>query len=329
MRASHGDAPGIAARLLASATLAFAVALAAVPAGAQEVGDALELEIEGQLEAALRAFESVLEQEGNSRRDLATIYEHLAVLRFAAGDEPGARDAFLRMLAVAPTASLPDAAPPEMEPLFEEAVDHWAGRTLHADVEERSIADGEVLLDVTVADDLLAMAGGVVVSSGSTVLDEARGPGPAYELRVPQELLVSESTRIRVRLVDEHGGAIWEGSHELEEPSTAPGPRRQPETGGSLRTQHILAYSLIGAGALALAAGIVLAAYDGRATGEFRTYEGMRQQELYRTAAGGWVLISLGGAAIIGGILWRLLTRSRPAEREAALRVASGTIARW
>jgi hypothetical protein len=346
MRRRRDRALGSAARLLAGAALALSVTGLASPARAQDLSDALDLEAQGRLERALDAFESVLEHEGNSRRDLATIYEHLAVLRFAAGDEAGARDAFMRMLAVAPTASLPDAAPPEMEPIFQEVVDEWAGRSLHADVEESGFDGEDLLLEVDVVDDLLDMTGGVVVSSGSQPIDQVNGPGPSYELRVPRELLESERPRIRVRLIDEHGGAIWEGTHDLEAPVRRPRPEREraapsttepepePDEGHGLspRTHRILGFTLMGLGVAATAAGIALVAIDGDATGNFRGEGYLQQQEIWATAAGGAVLISLGAAAIVGGIVWVVLRRRRPAAREtreAAERAAAGIVAWW
>lgn len=334
-----------------AAALALGAAGPAAPAWAQSLSDALDLEAEGRLERALDAFEAVLAQEGNSRRELATIYEHLAVLRFAAGDEAGARDAFMRMLAVAPTASLPDAAPPDMEPLFEEAVDEWAGRSLHADIEELAFEDADLLVEVTVVDDLLDMAGGVLVSSGSEALDQLSGPGPSYEIRVPRELLESNRPRIRVRLLDEHGGTIWEGTHELEAPEREARPprRRAPDpdaersdddggasassvgTSGS-RTHQILGFTLMGLGVAAAAAGIALVAIDGLATGNYRGVGILEQREIWATAEGGAVLISLGSAALIGGIVWVALTRRRRAvreTREAAQRAAAGVVAWW
>lgn len=355
MRRRRDGALGGAAKVLTAATLALGLLAAPQAARAQSLSDALDLEAQGRLERALDAFESVLAREGNSRRDLATIYEHLAVLRFAAGDEAGARDAFMRMLAVAPTASLPDAAPPDMEPLFDEAVDEWAGRSLHADIEERGFEDADLLVEVTVVDDLLDMAGGVLVSQGSEPLDQLSGPGPSYEVRVPRELLESDRPRIRVRLLDEHGGALWEGTHELEAPERAsrPSRRRDPETepepetdqpddrggggrtGSSSRTHQILGYTLMGLGVAATAAGIALVAIDGNATGNYRGEGYLQQQEIWATAAGGGVLIALGGAAIVGGIVWVILARRRRAARESlaplemTARAASGVVAWW
>lgn len=319
-------------RQVAAITLGLSLAMWAASTEAQSLREAIGLESEGRLEDALDAFESVLASDGNSRRDLSVIYEHLAVLRFAAGDSEGAQDAFLRMLAVAPTASMPASAPPDMQPLFDQAEERWAGRTLHAEIEERAVVDGELVLDVRVIDDLLEMVGGVQIARGSTRLVTGRGYGPHYELNIPSEDWGDDSSQISVRLVNVYGGIIWEGTHRLEAPEEgAVGPRGTPRRplDRSQRVQRIVAYSLLGVGLATTAVGIALVAVDESATGTWQVIDGIMHMQVRNTDVGGWVLIGLGGAAAIGSMIWLLLIRAGGLSADRARRLASGTISRW
>jgi len=296
------------------------------------VSSAIELENEGRLEDALDTFEEVLASSGNSRRDLATIFEHLAVLRFAAGDEQGALEAFSRMLAVSPTASMPDSAPPDMQPLFDRAASRWRGHTLRADIEEQGVEDGEVSLEVRVIDDLLDMVGGVQVARGATTLATSRGYGPSWDLQVPLDELDSDDPVVTVRLVDVYGGVVWEGTHEIVtsgEPAEEPTVEHRTEPVDGLRGQRIAAYVFIGTGLAVAAAGIALVAIDGEWTGETRVNNGMIEWEIRDTAVGGGVMIGLGGAAAVGGLIWVLMTRRSRRNTARVMRLARGVVASW
>lgn len=108
---------------------AVALALAAILATASstasadpaQVAEATALVQQGQLTAALTAFERALASGGNDVADLRVIYRQLGVLRAGVGDAEGAQEAFERLLEVEPHATLPaDTSPVVLEP-FERA----------------------------------------------------------------------------------------------------------------------------------------------------------------------------------------------------------------
>lgn len=287
------------------------------PAMAQDLSSALELESEGQLEAALRAFEEVLSTPGNSRRDLATIYQHLGLLRFAAGDEPGAREAMLRLLAVDPEATLPDAAPPELGEMLQRARERWEGRRLRVEIEgaAEEAGDDDVEVSLRAVDDLAQMVGAVEVVEGGTVLADRTGSGP-WEVLIPESIFEDGRARLTVRLLDEAGGVLWE-----DELTVRLAPDEEGGRGGlriSPRTQRILAWSLIGGGGALVLGGGIAVGVDGTATGEYRVVGGVLEQEVRATATGGWVLISAGLAAAVGGLVLLLLTPRGPDSEEAS-----------
>lgn len=288
-------------------TVALVGALAgwSLPARAQDLEAALELESRGQLAGALRAFETVLSTPGNSQEDLATIFQHLGLLRFADGDAQGAREAMMWLLAVEPDASLPDSAPPEVQEILEASRERWAGRRLHGEVEAVALAGRRgVRIRLRAVDDLARMVEAVEVAEGDAVLADAVGRGP-WELVVPESVVEAGQARLQVRLVDGHGGLLWEDAVDIDIPSSS-GDRDARRL--APRTQRILAWCLVGAGGVLVIAGGVAAGVDGTATGNYRVVDGILEQEVRATATGGWILISAGLAAAVAGVVLLLLT---------------------
>jgi hypothetical protein len=299
-------------RWVLTAVVAGALASVTGSARAQDLDAALDLESRGQLAGALRAFEHVLSTPGNSTEDLATIYQHLGLLRFADGDEQGARQALMWLLTVAPDATLPGSAPPEVQEILEASRDRWAGRRLHAVVETAVRASWRnVRVGIRAADDVALMVEAVEVMDGEAVVAEAEGRGP-WELAVPGSVFESGRALLQVRLIDEHGGLLWDGGIDVEVEGSTGG-----RDGGQLspRARRILAWSLVGAGGLLVVIGGVAVGVDGTSTGNYRVVDGILEQEVRATATGGWVLISTGLAAAVAGVVLLILT---PRERGGA-----------
>ncbi len=287
------------------------------PARAQDLTSALELESRGQLEAALRAFEEVLAMPGNTRSDLATVYQHLGLLRFADGDEAGVREAMMWLLAVEPEATLPDSAPPEVQAILSDSRERWSGRELHAEVVEvREAGRGEVMLHLRAVDDVARMVEAVEVVDGEEVL-AADGERSPWELGVPSSVFDDGEVSLVVRLLDEHGGVLWEDEVAVSLGSEG----RRGGIGLERGAQRILGWSLIGAGGLFIIGGGVAAGVDGTPTGEVRVVDGMLEQEVRTTATGGWILISMGLASAVAGMVLLLLLPRREEDTEEALRL--------
>jgi hypothetical protein len=281
----------------------------AAPARAQHLERALELERSGRLVDALDEFEEALMTSGNSRRELVTIFRHLSVLRFASGDPAGTRDSVMRLLAVSPTATLPDSAPPELQELFEDATARWRGRTLRARIEEGSGSNGTIL--VRIVDDLMDMVAGVEITADSRVIGRAEGFGSEFEVTL--EETNAPEDEVVILLIGENGGILWEGASELPTAGAgrAPNRERPHRTSTARRWQRIVASTLLGVGlATAVAGSITLAVHD-TSTGEQRILDGIIYERYRQTLIGGVVLLGLGLATAIGGLVWLLIDRRR------------------
>lgn len=301
----------------AAVLLILSLVSVTTPARAQDLASALELESQGQLAAALSAFEEILSLPGNTRGDLATIYQHLGLLRFADGDEEGVREAMMWLLTVEPDASLPDSAPPEVQDILSDSRERWSGRALHAEVGEvRDAGRDEVTIHVRAVDDVARMVEAIELVDGDAVL-AADGERSPWELTVPRSIFADGERTLVVRLLDEHGGVLWDD--EVDVSSTASEPRRG--IGLEPRIQRILGWSLIGAGGLFIIGGGVAAGVDGTPTGEVRVVDGMLEQEVRATATGGWILISSGLAAAVAGMVLLLLMPRQEENDEAAARL--------
>src|SRR5437763_14276291 len=69
-------------------------------------------------DAAQSAFEHVIADPAARREEVVEAYHYLAMIRMALGDEPGAERFAAGALALAPAATLPPSAPPEVAAPF-------------------------------------------------------------------------------------------------------------------------------------------------------------------------------------------------------------------
>jgi hypothetical protein len=78
--------------------------------------------------AALGAFAAAASGDGLARADLARLYAHRAVVRFAVGDRDGMEADLAKLLALSPKASLPKAAPPPVRDALRRVRDRGVSR---------------------------------------------------------------------------------------------------------------------------------------------------------------------------------------------------------
>jgi hypothetical protein len=297
-----------------------------VPALAQDLETALSLESEGYLGRALQAFSETLERPGNSREDLITIYQHIAVLSFGTGDQAEARQALHRLLALDRDITLPESAPPELQELLEQAEDVWRDRSFDATVDlPDQVREGEgAVIGITVVDDVAGIvAGAVLLVDGMVILEES-GRGP-FSLTVEAASFEEGGVTITPRLLDEHGGTVWQGEEIDLEIGQQPlqddqgayeaGSSSDDERPRSGRGLRIAGWVLFGVSLALGGAGGALVAIDGRPIETITVDEGVRQRQ-YDTAIGGWSMVGASGAGLITSvILIALGYRNR--EREA------------
>lgn len=296
--------------------LALSLSAIASTSFANDLETALALEEQGRLGEALRAFEQVLRNEGNSREELATIYLHLGLLRLASDDSDGAQRAMRRLLSVSDEVSLPGTAPPELRTMLDEAIDERGDRRLSMEIEiqRESPSVEEVELRIDVRHDLIGMVAGARAMSDAQVLSETRGQSP---LNLPVERGdVEDGRRLVVQLIDEHGGALVEqevsdelfSTDDSAHTSTVDEPSA-PRCAGC----RVSGWTLAIGGALALGGGVPLILIDGAETGDTRLVDGREQREEYTTSRGGWAMLGLGAAALITGIVLLIVERRRAA----------------
>lgn len=314
--------PGASSGLL---VLLAALALPVGPAWAEDLATALRLEDAGRLSEALAAFEQVLTQPGNTQPDLASIYLHLGLLRFASSDTEGARQALEMLLGVDSDAVLPSSAPPELSEVFVEASRRWSGRSLHADIDwpERVADDGSIVVRVHVVNDVPGLvAAAALVVDGRPVCD-AWGAQP-FEL-VLTETEAASGEQVAVVLLNEHDGVVWSSPSVTSSRWTSSGPTAPSER--SYRGLRIAGWTLLVAGALSIVAGGVLVGLDGQPTGETRE----DAIEVYTFGTEGWILIGLGGASLITGIVLLAVRRGgrEPAGAGATASGRRGCIVCW
>lgn len=281
---------------------------------ATDLETALALEAQGRLGEALTAFEQVLQSEGNSREQLATIYQHLGLLRLASNDREGARQAMRRLLTISDDVSLPGTAPPELNTMLAEAREERADRQLDMELDVLGQEEQTVALQIDVRHDIVGMVAGAALLVGGQTIAEARGQ-PPYRLDVETEGIAEEGHLV-AQLVDEHGGVLVE--HTVP-PMTFTPTEEEPAGEGEYDAQsrspctgcRVSGWTLAIGGLLALGGGIPLIIIDGDATGETRLVDGRQQREEYTTSIGGWTMIGVGAAALITGIVLLIVERRR------------------
>jgi hypothetical protein len=301
--------------------VAGALLLAGRSTAASDLEPALQLEAQARFEEALAAFSAALTTPGNTREELATIYLHLGLLDFAADDREGSLDALVRLLAVDPDASLPGSAPPEMQALMDTAIERWRGRRLGAEIEPRVQGESEssAVIVVRVVDDVARMVAGAALSSSGEVIAESRGAGP-FELEVPPTAFEG-SARLTLDLLDEHGGVLWsDESVEITQPRGSEPARSEPQVPARDRRRGVWlgGWALLALGVVSIAAGGALMGVDGTPTGVMRTNDGVIEDEVLNTIAGGSVVLALGITGVVGAVVMLVLSRRRPpAEQES------------
>jgi hypothetical protein len=320
-----GNVRGIA---ILSALLAISVGERV--ASAEDLDTALSLEREGRLEEALASFETALLAEGNTTEELRTIFQHLGMLRFAAGNADGARRALLCLRALDREPELPTLAPPEVQALLVEVSREWGGRTLRIEVavEHGARAAGPIRVLVRVVDDLAAMVAGAEVRLGARVLARAEGGGP-FALELPAAEIAGVTTGLTARLLDDHAGVLAEAGFAAAPESTgagtALGAGEREHRRARSRPAWIVGWSLLGAGLLAVGGGGALVGLDGTPTGDVRTGDGYRDVEELATAPGGWALFGTGAAAAVAGVVLVIIQARRPRARPGRVAPVAGS----
>lgn len=283
------------------------------PAFAQDLETALSLESEGYLGRALQAFTETLERAGNSRENLITIYQHIAVLSFGTGDQAEARQVLHRLLALDRDITLPESAPPELQELLEQAEDVWGDRSFGATVDlPDEVREGEdAVIGITVVDDVAGIVAGAVLLVDGMVMQEESGRGP-FSLSVEAASFEEGGVTIVPRLLDEHGGTVWQGEEiELEigrHPTQADqvtaehGDRVDDEHPHEGRALRIAGWVLFGVSLAVGGAGGALVGIDGRPIETITVDEGVRQRQ-YDTAIGGWSIVGAAGAGLITAVI--------------------------
>lgn len=325
-------------RLIVALAATLTVAALRGEARAEDLPTALSLEAAGRLGDALDAFGQALESPGNTAEDLSTIYLHLSVLRFGVGDRTGALQALTRLLALDRAATLPPSAPPDLGDLMEQARGLWGERTFGATVEtpERASPGEPAMVRISVVDDVAGFVGGAVLLAGTEVVAEEEGRGPTFELSVPAGAL-ERGQPLVPRLLDEHGGTVWQGEPVQIEAAPDTGGVGEAVVGdvrpaaparGDRRALRISGWTLLGASLLAGGAGGAMLGIDGMVI-ESREVDGRLQERRYTTATVGWVLVGVAGAGLVAAVVLVALGYRRGGRAELALRLAAGEVARW
>jgi len=287
---------------------------------AEELDRALELEGEGRLAEALDAFEIALVDPANCPNDFEVILEHLALLRFAAGDQDGALEAAVGLLSLAPDATSPGSAPPGLESIFEEA-SRRGDRQLQASFDFAPTVSHpqETPLEVMISGDAASLVVGAAIIDEGRRLDEGQGRD-TIDLEIPEDAFNYGIARFSVELLSETGGTVWTSDPleiRVREPQAEAHdalPNGPPISSGMLA----LGWSLLLGGAGAVGIGGWLVSVDGQPTGNVR-FEGftITDEELHETMAGGVVLTLVGAAAVVTGVILAIV---RPLQRRAAAR---------
>ena len=219
---------------VAGLSLALLLGLAAPPARGDPDGVAIALRAygEGALSDAMAAFDRALEQGGNDRAALGSIYLHLGILRAGARDPDGALRAFSALLSLDPDAAPPAGSSPLVTEPFERARARRSGQSAlaaEARVSPR-VPQGETLaVDVAVRGDPAALTQEARVTAGSSQSAAASG-APPYRLTLPGSATASAGAlSLRVTLHDAHGSVLDETDVATQ---VVGGAARAPATAG-------------------------------------------------------------------------------------------------
>jgi len=190
---------------------------ASAPAAAQDrLAEAEEAYLEVDFPRARALAREALEEGGHSPGDVARIYRLIAIAAAADGDDPVARDAFARMIALGADEDGADLSPRLRQPLLE-AQGAWAARDGDFRVEARRLR-GDRGLALRLEDPLNMAARVVAVARLEGAAEPARLElDAAEELHVPVEGLTAEaSVELHAWVLDAHGNRLLELGSAIE-----------------------------------------------------------------------------------------------------------------
>ncbi len=182
--------------------------------------------------AARDALTAALASGANGPDGLAEIYRMTGTVAASLGDTRTATDAFKKLLALRPKATLPAGTSPKIARPFRAAADHFK-RNPPLQVRPETAAQPPVATVVIDSDPLAMVAGAkvtVVVDGSHERTLEGKGQG-----RIDVELPRGKRIDLRIAVVDEHGNRLVElGSRDVPIVITgAELPQATPATGGT------------------------------------------------------------------------------------------------
>jgi hypothetical protein len=244
--------------------------LPAQAAPASKLADARKLVDDLDYEGALKALDGAEKTEGNDRATLAEIYTLQGIAWGTLGKEAKTRDAFRKLLLIAPEATLPPDLPPRVRTPFFEAKD-WASTNgpllavASAELSEGNVRSVKVLIEK----DVLRLARSVRFHLKSDGADQTTDAPLAANQAVA--LVGKPSVRWWAEVLNERGGVVHEvGSAQkpredaaVSALGAAPLESSAPVSGDWRRPMGI---AVAAAGAVAAGVGVVfgIQAYDAR-----------------------------------------------------------------
>ena len=166
------DHPEYVARGLSRCTTLLALLAIAPAAHADEALERGErLSQEADFEGALRALDEA-DLATLTRDERVRLYGTRALVRFALGDEAGARGDLERLLAMGADASLPDRAPPQLREMLEEV--HLSGASPPRLRTDARIEDGRARIDARAE-------GGADLTESVRIVVDGEDAGPSVD----------------------------------------------------------------------------------------------------------------------------------------------------
>ena len=216
-----------------------------------------QVDLEGTLEQAQRA----LEEGGHNRRELIRIYELIGVSSAALDQEEESREAYLRMLALAPDAQVDRNLSPQMRSPFLEARGYWVAHSerleARANYNERNGSLGIRLSDPLEMADTVLVYCRVDDEDEFSELSEPAREVVAVELPGAER---AENIEYYVVILDQYGNHVIELGNEVEPLVEGRGSEGDGEGGISRRRTLWIVLSVVGAALVtaAVATGIVV-----------------------------------------------------------------------
>jgi hypothetical protein len=183
--------------------------------------------------AAKEALAEALASGGNGPEELVEIYRMTGTVAASLGDAKAATDAFKRLLALRPKATLPAGTSPKISRPFSVAADFFK-KNRPLQVRTETAAQPPVAKIIVDSDPLAMVAGAkvaVVVDGARERTLEGKGKG-----KIEVELPRGKRIDLRIGVVDEHGNRLVElGSREVPIVITGaelPGQQQQTTSAG-------------------------------------------------------------------------------------------------